>query len=165
MPELTENPTGGGSEKRRGGPPETLIPSGDANPNSNAGRAKAAARIRELEAEVKTLHERIAALEGREGLEVVPVTPELMQRVFGQRPEQDVGPTEQRLREWLVRDPKAFLADIRARERERSDQGDQEKELADLRREVGELRKVKGGRSDEGTARAVALIDKILAEG
>ena len=129
--------------------------------------------------ELESLRERVAELEQRErdreaaAAEVDgeggQVTAPRMRKVLGQDPVLDVGPTEQRLREWLVKDVSKF--EQRAREMEA-----EENAIAELKAETGRLRaentewksrEAERGASkvetrDEGSERALAMLHTIL---
>jgi hypothetical protein len=106
-----------------------------------------------------------AALEAESG----GVTSSRMWKVMGQDPVMDVGPTERRLRDWLVKDVKGF--ESRARELQAEEEG-----VAELKSEVEILRAERAERErreaervaekvearDAGSERALAMLHTIL---
>ena len=100
------------------------------------------------------------------------ITAEKMRKVLGQGKNIDRGPTEARLREWLDKDVKGYqgkIEDLEAGELKESKGAAAMAVLleqnAELRAENERLKaeRASGGR-DAGSARAMALIDAILAE-
>lgn len=94
-----------------------------------------------------------------------------MRKVLGQDPAHDVGPTEKRLREWLLKDAKGYLAKVEALDGAEGRESALRSEVAGLRARVAELEERLRVRAEEkslgvdaGAARAEALIEKILAE-
>jgi hypothetical protein len=102
-----------------------------------------------------------------------------MRKVLGQEPAADTGPTERRLREMLVRNGRQFMQMMESleakagRDRKLAEAKDAaEKEVADVRAEnaqlkaeVDRLETEAGTRGDDaGSARAEALIDRIMAD-
>ena len=153
---------------------------GRGNPNMRPGvpsvnpSGKPRAADRE---ELELLRARVAELEQRErdretaalDAETGGVTAARMWKVMGQDPVMDLGATERRLRDWLVKDVKGF--ESRARELQAEEEG-----VAELKGEVDSLRaeKAKWERQeaergaekaetrDEGSERALAILASIL---
>ena len=155
---------------------------GRGNPNMRAGvssvnpSGKQKAVDRE---ELESLRERVAELEQRErdreaaAAEVDgeggQVTAPRMRKVLGQDPVLDVGPTEQRLREWLVKDVSKFEQRVREMEAEENGVAEVKAENGRLRAETAEwkAREAKRGAAkvetrDEGYERALAMLHTIL---
>ena len=92
------------------------------------------------------------------------ITAARMRKVLAQNKAQDVGPTERRLREWLVKDAKGFIA--AADEKERVEKGDADllarAEAAEAR--VRELESLATGGVDHGSNRVLTKLDAFLAD-
>ena len=155
--------------KRGRGNPNMKLGVSSVNPS---GKPKAVDRE-----ELESLRERVAELEQRERdreaaaaeAEAGGVTASRMWKVMGQDPVMDVGPTERRLRDWLVKDVKGF--ESRARELQAAEEGVAElkSEADSLRAEKGEWERrekergaVKVETRDEGYERALAMLHTIL---
>lgn len=97
--------------KRPGGRP---MPKGDMNPGSRAALLIRKAQVEAAKAEVVDLRARLEAIEN-----AVPdagggkVTAARMEKVLGQVPEKDVGPTEKELRKWLERSSGEYIKRMR----------------------------------------------------
>lgn len=100
------------------------------------------------------------------------ITAEKMRKVLGQGKNSDSGPTESRLREWLDKDVKGYQGKIEELEAGERRESKASSAMAVLLEQNAELRvenerlkaeRASGGR-DAGSARAMALIDAILAE-
>lgn len=127
--------------------------------------------------EMESLRERVAELEQRArdaaALEVDAgggvITSERMRKVWRQDGVMDVGPTERRLREWLTKDVSKYEERMRELQAEEEGIAEMRAELVRLRAENAEWRAKKEREAadeeseDEGTARALALMDSILA--
>ena len=100
------------------------------------------------------------------------VTAARMRKVLGQDPQDDRGPTEKAIRAWLAKGVGAFVSKMRELEEEDRRIAGEAKEfarvkkrLAEVEAELAELKAARGpAAKDEGTARAKALIHRILAE-
>ena len=154
----------GNPNLRKGGP--SLNPSGKAKPVDQLEVESLRARVAELEARERARESAEADSAG--GV----VTAARMRKVLGQDPPMDCGPTEQRLREWLEKGVGPFVSKIReleAEERAIAGEGAEfsrvKERLAEVEEELGRLKaKRPASARDEGSARAEALIDRILAE-
>jgi len=143
---------------------------GETNPGSQVSRLR-----KELEGKIAVLERQLLERDAAEAarLAAIPLqdggelTASAMRKVLGQDRVLDVGPTQGRLREWLDKDAKGYMAAIDVRADAEGGRAEMEKELEDLRDEVKELRALAGvsGKSDEDTRKVVRLIDEILAGG
>lgn len=148
----------GNPNLRKGGP--SLNPSGKAKPADQLELETLPARVAELEAREQARESASADPAG--GV----VTAARMRKVLGQDPVMDCGPTEQRLREWLTKDVARYESRTRELEAE-------EKDIAGIRAHNVRLEEENAAlkerlarheeeHTDEGAARARALIDRIL---
>ena len=137
-------------------------------------RAVQEGRTRGSGEELVSLWERVAELEQRKRDREVaaaeadggPITAARMRKVLGQDPVLDVGPTEQRMRDWLSKDPKGYIGV--ADDKSRVENGDSELKVENdrLREENEQLKKIAypEHERDEGSERALALYDRILKD-
>ena len=153
----------GNPNLRKGGP--SLNPSGKAKPADQGELEFLRARVAELEA--REGERESAEVDSAGGV----VTAAKMRKVFGQDAGMDKGPTERRLREMLNKDGAKFLLTLRNLEAEETGASRMVGELAAARARVSELEAELRSRDakpaegvDAGSARAEALIDRILAE-
>lgn len=95
------------------------------------------------------------------------VTPTLMRKVLGQSHRIDKGPTEKRLREWLVKDPKGFIAAAEDRERQESEDATLRATVKEQRDEVERLaarvRELEASSLAVEDAAAVEIVDRLLS--
>lgn len=151
----------GNPNLRKGGP--SLNPSGKAKPVDQIELETLRARVAELEAKERARE--LAAVDSAGGM----VTAARMRKVLGQDPVMDCGPTEERLREWLNKDFAKYETRARELEAEECELEEIKSDNMRLADENAELRKrleVNSAeeREDKGSARARALIERILAE-
>lgn len=157
------------TRKRGRGNPNMRLGVSSVNPS---GKQKAVDRE-----ELESLRERVAELEQRERdreaaaleAEAGGVTASRMWKVMGQDPVMDVGPTERRLRDWLVKDVSKFEQRAREMEAEENGVAEVKAENGRLRAETAEwkAREAKRGAAkvetrDEGYERALAMLHTIL---
>ena len=163
--ELTEEATSGPTDRK---PNPNEFKEGAGNPASMPNRLIRKAALEAAQREVEELRLRLAAMEEAQGERDADwgvVTASRMRKVMGQREEADCGPTEKRLREWLVKDVKGFMAAADAREKEERGDAERDRELAELREKVRVFEqrdRAASGRSDEGMERVDEVLGRIL---
>lgn len=125
MPEATVDSTASSTESPR--PNAGHLKKGSANAASGLNRLIRKKVLEDLRAENDALRQSEAdrlRMESERDQDGGSVTSERMRRVLAQMPEADCGPTDSRLREWLSKDVKGYLA--AANDKERVEKGDAE---------------------------------------
>ena len=146
---------------KKGGP--SLNPSG--KPKSVDRELDA---LRERVEEFERIEAAREVAEADRDVEGGQITAGRMRKVLGQDPSQDTGPTEQRLREWLSKDPKGYIGV--ADEKHRVERGDAELKVANdrLREENKHLKEIASPEPDEkdeedgGSERARATLKELF---
>lgn len=147
-----------------------MNPSGAAKPETVKGLR---AEVAELKAALRVWEERDrlrAEKEGETDPEGGVITPARMRKVMGQDESQDAGAAEKRIRDWLNKGVGAFVSKLRemeaedaAAEKERARAKRTAERLAEVERELSELKAVRAG-TDGGSAAARELIGRIMSE-
>lgn len=160
--------------KKKGGNPALVKGCPSLNPDGKAGKRVPIAEFNAMKKErdallaEKRLREEQEADRDPEG---GAVSSTRMRKVLSQEPSQDVGPTERRLREWLVKDVKGYLVKIEeleeaeaGRERLRADLAIAKERLATAEEKLREKEAERADGVDGGEERAKVLVDRLLAE-